>query len=132
MVWDDLLLDLTILLDYAQLTQVPPLMAAEVALRYHALQPSLCLALASAGLPALIFFILMEYRRPGMTDLSVIPSVVALLVVGWSNGSIGAMLAGLLFCYAYFGKKRKLGYCVRGQCAYDLLMSLGGLAVAAS
>nr|CAH7749433.1 unnamed protein product [Callosobruchus chinensis] len=128
--WGDMLLDLTILLDYAQLTLVPPLLAAEVALRYHAMEPNLALALASAGVPALLFFVLMEYRRPGLTDLAIIPSIIALMAIGVENGSLGAVLAAAFFCYAYFWKKRNKGYCIRGQCTYDLFMALGGLAVA--
>ncbi|VEN43444.1 unnamed protein product [Callosobruchus maculatus] len=130
--WGDMMLDLTILLDYAQLTLVPPLLAAEVAMRYNAMEPNMVLALASAGVPALLFFILMEYRRPGLADLAIIPSVVSLLVMGVTNGSVGAVLAAVCFCYAYFWNKRNKGYCVRGQCTYDLFMALGGLAVAMS
>lgn len=95
------------LLDYAQLMLPITCITTELWLKYEVAPKEICVLPAAFGIAAVLFYIVLEYRRQDITDLTLFLSTAAMIVIGSYYENLLAVAAALELGGYYVKVKRK-------------------------
>ncbi|KAG5896904.1 hypothetical protein JTB14_033542 [Gonioctena quinquepunctata] len=120
---DDSFYELRVLLDYAQLLLALPFITTDFLIRYEVFPEEISAIPIFIGFGALVLFIVFEFKRQDLTDLTVILSLFLYSVSGLVH-QMWAFAAAFFFFIGYFGFYRNQGDCWRNDGRYNLCMSM--------
>ncbi|XP_023016392.1 uncharacterized protein [Leptinotarsa decemlineata] len=122
---DDSFYELRLLLDYAQLIMALPLITTEFLITHQIFPEEISGIPVYIGFTALMLFIIFEYKRQDLTDLTIILSLFLYASTGIFHQPM-AIVGSIFFSVGYFSYKRNEGVCLRNQNYFNLCMAVFG------